>query len=279
MITLPTPRLLAPALAATAGLLIMLPSTAIAQPGPTLAIDVGPQDNAGAALGPLEDCVMAEVGDVFQIDVVIEDVTDLLAWELSVEFDPEVVSVVDHDVRLFQEADGVSAVIDVSQQLPDEPGFYTLSAFESSDPPAVDRGSGVLARLTLEALAEGDSDLEFGTRDFGGEGDLDRGTLLRAFDGGAIGDENDDDFFDGEADGAQVFVGSECPPGTTAVQAQVVEIDNGDDNNGADDDSSSFPWAIAGGAAGGLAVLLAAAVLLLRRRGGAPATPEPPTGT
>ena len=115
--------------------------------------------------------------------------------------------VVEHDVKLFQEANDGSSVIDISSQLPDNTGFHTLSAFESSDPPAVDSGSGVLARLTLEAKADGQSLLRFGNRDINEDGVQDRGTLLKDANADVIGDDTGDDFFDGERQDAMVAVG------------------------------------------------------------------------
>ena len=125
-------------------------------------------------------------------------------------------TVVDHDVKLFQGANQGSSPIDISARVPDDSGFHTLSAFESSDPPQVDSGSGVLARVTLEATAEGESELAIGERDINNDGTLDRGTLMRDIDAVVIGDTDEDNYFDGEASGAIVVVGDAALPATTS---------------------------------------------------------------
>jgi hypothetical protein len=223
----------------------------------SMAIDAGIDGNGPTSIGRLEDCISVSAGETFQIDMVIRDVTDLLAWEASLDFDPAVVWVVGHDVKLFQEANDGSSVIDISSQLPDNSGFHTLSAFESSDPPAVDTGSGVLARLTLEARAQGQSLLRFGTLDINSDGVQDRGTLLKDTDADVIGDDNGDDFFDGERQDAMVAVGDDCPDGSTAAES------------GGSGGGGSSAAMIAGAVAGALAIAAIAigAVLLLRRRG------------
>jgi hypothetical protein len=224
---------------------------------PSLAIDAGIDGNGPDAVGRIEDCISVSPGETFQIDMVIQDVEELLAWEASLDFDPAVVTVVGHDVKQFQEVNAGSSVIDISSQVPDDSGFHTLSAFESSDPPQVDTGSGVLARLTLEAQADGQSLLRFGNRDFNQDGVQDRGVLLKDIDADVIGDETGDDFFDGERQDAMVAVGEDCPDGSTPAQAA-----------GAGDNGSSGLM-IAGGIAAGIALAVVAlgAVLLLRRRG------------
>ena len=71
----------------------------------------------------------------------------------------------------------------------------------------MDSGSGVLARLTLEAKADGQSLLRFGNRDINEDGVQDRGTLLKDANADVIGDDTGDDFFDGERQDAMVAVG------------------------------------------------------------------------
>jgi hypothetical protein len=233
---------------------LLAPSLVAAQEMPALAVDAGTEGNEPLEAGRIEDCVEVEVGERFDIDFVISDVTDLLAWEASLEYDPAVVIVVGHDVKLFQEANTGSSVIDVSAQVPDDSGFHTLSALETSDPPAVDSGTGTLARLTLEARAAGESPLELGSRDIDGDGTQDRGTLLKDIDAQDIADEDDDRFFDGEQTGALVVVGGECPEGAVVAEP----------GSGGSDDSSSWLY-IAGAVVAAAAVLGGIAALLVMR--------------
>ena len=230
---------------------------ASAQETPSLAVDVGIEGNAPLEVSRIEDCISVDVGDKFEIDFVIDGITDLLAWEASLSYEPGVVVVVEHNVKLFQEGNVGSSVIDVSpSQVPDDSGFHTLSALESSDPPAVDSGAGTLARLTLEARGEGESQLEFGARDIDGDGEEDRGTLLKDVDAMDIGDEDGDSLFDGEQADALVVVGDECPEGSTVAEA------------GGSDSGGSSSWLIIGGAAAvALVVGVAGGWLLFFRRG------------
>ena len=91
---------------------------------PSMAIDAGVDGNGPTSVDRIEDCISVSAGDTFQVDMVIQDVTELLAWEASLDFDPAVVWVVEHDVKLFQEANDGSSVIDISSQLPDNTGFH-----------------------------------------------------------------------------------------------------------------------------------------------------------
>jgi hypothetical protein len=250
-------RLLAAILLSLAGTCLLASAARAGGPDvPAVLIDAGIEGNAPDAPGETQDCVSVPVGAAFQVDVIILDVTDLLAWEVNLEYDPTLLTVTEHDVKLFQSANNGSAPIDISSRLPDTSGFHTLSAFESSDPPAVDSGSGVLARVTLETLAEGESELQVGSRDINEDGKQDRGTLIKNVDNEVIGDETGDEFFDGETTGAMVAIGKDCPAGSNAVTV-----------TGESSGSGGAPWAfIAGGiaavvVAGGLGVLL-----LARRR-------------
>ena len=239
---------------------------AIGQPAhaadPTFAIDAGIDGNSATAVGRIENCVAVKTGDRLQMDIVVQDITDLLAWEVPIDYDPEVVTVVGQDVKLFQQANAGSSVLDLSAKLPDDSGFHALSAFDSADPESPDSGSGVLARITFEAVGAGDSPIRFGNRDYDSDGIPDRGSLIRDIDTNFIGDSNDDTFFDGEQANAQVVVDGECPSGTVVADASTVSDSPANGNGG------STPWAIILSAvAAGVVVLLGLAFLLTRRRG------------
>jgi hypothetical protein len=83
-------------------------------------------------------------GDTFEVDVFVMDVVDLLAWETTFVYDDAIISIVDHDLQMFQAANPGSNVIDISENLPDTDGQYRLSGRTSDEPPSPD-GSGVLA--------------------------------------------------------------------------------------------------------------------------------------
>lgn len=229
--------------------------------GPTFAIDAGIDGNNSTSVGRIENCVAVKTGDRFQMDIVVQDITNLLAWEIPIDYDPEVLTVVGQDVKMFQQANAGSSVLDLSDKLPDDSGFHALAAFDSADPESPDSGSGVLARVTFEAVGAGGSPIRFGNRDYDSDGVLDRGSLIRDTATNIIGDSNGDTFFDGEQANAEVVVDGECPNGTVVADASTV---NDPPVNGSGD--SSTPWAIIGsGVAAGVVVLLGLAFLLTRR--------------
>ncbi len=232
--------------------------------GPSFAIDVGVSGNNSLNVETVEDCVEVQTGDRFLVDIVVRDITDLLAWEIPLDFQPDVVHVVGQDVKLFQQANEGSSVIDLSNKLPNDSGFHELKAFDSADPQAPDSGTGVLARVTLEAVGPGESPVRFGKRDIDSDGRLDRGSLIRNVDAEIVGDINDDTFFDGEEDDALVVVDGDCPGETVVGEAVLAEESTGDQPQGGED--SSVPWAVIAAGAGGLIVIVAAAVFALTRR-------------
>jgi hypothetical protein len=252
------PLIAAMSLLVIAATLSTATSTEAGSDEPALAIDVGTEGNSASDTGEIEDCISVGTGDTFEIDVLVLDITDLLAWEVHLDYDAAVLTVINHDVKLFQGANTGSSPIDISARLPDDSGFHTLSAFESSDPPRVDSGSGVLARVTLEATAEGETDLAIGQRDINDDGTLDRGTLMRDVDANVIGDTDGDNYFDGDVSNAIVVVGDDCPSGYNVATPGASE-------------SESTPW-WAFGAAGAVLLVVAAGagvVLLIRRRASA----------
>ena len=93
-----------------------------------LAIDTVITGNEPTKPGNIDACARANVGDTFQIDVVIKGVKDLLAWELPLSYDPQLLKVVDRDVKLFQQANSGSQVLDASAQTPDNTGVYQASS-------------------------------------------------------------------------------------------------------------------------------------------------------
>ena len=233
-----------------------------------LAIDAVTTGNAATTVGQIDTCASANNGDEFQVDVVIRGVQNLLAWELPISFNKDVLRLDNRDVKLFQQANKGSNVFDSSSQTPNDTGVYVASASDLADPVAPDSGDGVLVRLTFAAVGNGISQLSLRPVDINGDGQPDRGVLLKNIDNAIIGDTNGDTFFDGPATGAEIRVGAACPSG-----AQVVKTpDSGTTSSSGGSSSDTWVWvAIAGGAAA-VAAAAAAGVLLMRRRrsGGSP---------
>lgn len=183
--------------------------------GVSLAVDAAPTGNTATSVASIEPCASAQVGDTFEVDLVIRDVTDLLAWEIGISYDPMILEVRGRDVQMFQAANAGSGVVDTSGETPDSSGRYVVSAVDTADPAAPDSGSGVLARITFKAIKEGASPLSLEKIDLDDDGTPDQGPFLRAENAAIIGDENGDAIFDGPTDDAEIRVGAPCPASGT----------------------------------------------------------------
>jgi len=248
----------------TIALVVALAAPAGAQvASPSLAIDVSPGDNAATQPGEIENCIEVPAGYEFDVDLIIRDVEELLAWEIYVEYDVEIMEVLAVNVDMFLAANAGSSVFDVSEALPDDDGTLRLAAADTSDPPTPDSGSGTLARLSLRALAAGESRLDFARTDIDNDSRLDYAPLLRNVSLGIVGDTNGDTFFDGPAEGAVVAVETSCPPGPGSVAAP-------------GGSGSGNTWVFVAAGAGFLAIAAAAAgIFLFRRNGSSPMRPTP----
>ena len=119
-----------------------LPQPALAQEEPVLGIDAEVTGNTAASLSPVEPCLAVSNGDSFDVDLIVHDVRDLLAWEIYVEYDPAILQVLGRDVSIFQAGNPDSNVFDISDALPDDDGLYRAAAADTADPPSPDSGSG-----------------------------------------------------------------------------------------------------------------------------------------
>jgi hypothetical protein len=188
-----------------------------AQEGLSIGVDADAAGNTATSLGSIDSCVSVKKGDTFQIDIFATDVVDLVSWEMYFSFDGDVVNVTDRDVEMLPAASAGSTVWDASDVLPSTGGLYRVAAIDVVQPPAPETGSGVLARLTLKAVAAGLSPAILTSLDANNDGKLELGPLLNATEGRPIGDANGDSFFDGPILGAQIAVGRDCPPGVTGT--------------------------------------------------------------
>lgn len=177
---------------------------------PTIGVDADPAGNTATSLKEIDACAARTTGDIFDVDIFIQDVNRLLAWEFYIEYDPQTLEVLHRRVDLFQAANRGSNVYDVSERLPDDDGLYRIAAADTSDPPTPDSGSGVLARLTFRARAPGLNTIAFASLDIDEDGQLDRAPFLRDVDAEPIGDIDGDSFFDGPTESAQVAVDRRC---------------------------------------------------------------------
>lgn len=238
-------------LLAAASLLMSTPASgpspaALAQGTPSLAIDVDPTGNSATVLGTRQVCIEADTGDRFDVDVTAENVEQLSAWEMYLGYDNAVVNVVDRDVQLFTASSPSANAFDISASVPhDEDTPFRIGAANIADPPEGVSGSGVLARLTLEAVGAGVTDLDVGIQPSNIGKPV--GPTLTDVDSNQIADSDGDSFFDGP------------------ILSGIVAVDESCANSGADGAIAI----LSGSDGGGLAwwIFLAAAVGLVATAG------------
>ena len=164
----------------------------------TVGIDADPAGNTATSLDRLDSCRAVANRETFEVDLLINDVEELLAWQGYFTFDPSVLNLTAVDVELFQAANENSSIVDLSpQSLPDTDGSFFIAAADVGDR-AEDRGSGVLARLTLKAVGSGTSAIALSE------------LQLVDVDGAPIDDVDGDGTFDGTLLDAEIRVSGEC---------------------------------------------------------------------
>lgn len=155
----------------------------------------------------IEPCVEANLGDSVAVAVRIEDVNELLAWEVYVVYDRQMLEVIDRDVRQFLERDPASSVVDFSDPVPNSTGLYRAAAADVSLSESHESGSGTLALVKFRARATGVSAVGLFRETIGG---VKFGPLLTSAGGSSIGDVDGDSVFDGPISAGQVAIGQAC---------------------------------------------------------------------
>jgi hypothetical protein len=185
---------------------------ASAQEPLTVGVDADPTGNTATSLGSIDPCVSVDKGATFDIDLIVTNVEDLRGWEVYFSFDDNVVTVVDLDVEMFQAVDEGSSVFNGSQDLGSiSGGLFRVGAVDIGAGSEADSGSGVLARLTLEATGSGLSPALLPLLDENEDGTIDLGPRLSDPQFEPIGDTTGDPYFDGTIVQAQIAVGMPCP--------------------------------------------------------------------
>lgn len=212
-------RLLAPAAIAAASIAVGL--TAIG--GPPLPRPAG----ALAAGITVDGCIEVEAGETFEVNILVADVTNILAWDVLYSYNSKVVEVTDKDVRQILEALPNSNVFDLSDPVPNSVGNYRMGAADTGGTGAAESGSGILATLTLRAKSPGLSWSAVYRADVNGDGSIDIGPTLTALGGQHIGDTNGDSVFDGTISNGQIAVDQKCtkPQPTAPAPAGVVVVE------------------------------------------------------
>ena len=257
----------------------------------TFGIDADASGNTATSLGPIDDCVSVPSGSTFDVDIFVTDVTDIAGWQAALTYDPAVVTVADAKVDLFLAADPESDVTNLSDYPPDSDGDFLFAVGDLRERGGED-GSGVLARVSLEAVGVGVSSLDLQEIVIAGPG----GTI--------IGDVGGDDSYDGPVHLARVAVDQSCasaPPPTTTETPEATAIPPGTETpatpappsptpaatapptqpaassptpvatgEAGKDDDGGFPWAIVAAATAGAAVVAGVSLvgwrLLLQHR-------------
>ena len=167
-----------------------------------------------SSLPTFESCGTVAPGGQISIDVFVQDVTNLLGFEVHVAYDKTKLTLIKNQVRYFLNA---TTIFDASQNTPDlngllnpadTDGLYLTAAADTitggDGVPIGHTGYGVLARLTFQATAVGSAAVSIAALDQDGNGQIDTGAVLRADSptnpGDAtilLGDTNGDGFFDG----------------------------------------------------------------------------------
>lgn len=225
----------------------------------TLAVDVNTEGNTPTALGTRDLCAQVSAGDTFQIDITIENVTALTALEAFITYDESVVTVTDRKVKdQFLASAGESNVFDASESVPDEDGRYRVqAAIIPADEPIGADGSGILARLTLEAKGAGVTTLSL-TPSQTDIPDRPVAATLTNVNATQIGDSDGDSYFDGPILDAQIAVDQACP-GQEGSNPTVLS---------GGDDGGIPSWVILAAAAGIITAGAGGAALFVLRRSG-----------
>lgn len=202
------------------------PATLAQEGQPSLAIDVDPTGNSATLLGTRQVCVEVDSGDTFDVDITAQNVEDLSAWEIYLGFDNNVVHVVERDVQMLVTSYPGANAFDMSASVPhDADTPYRVGAANIADPPEGVSGSGVLARLTLEAVGSGVTDLSIGIQ----QSDIERpaGPTLTDVNSNQIADSDGDSFFDGPILGGTVAVDESCS--ASGADGPITVLSGGDD--------------------------------------------------
>ena len=185
-------------------------SQAAAQSSPSVGLDLDPDGDSATFVAAIDPCVSVEKGEAFDVNVYVKDVSNLLAWEVYFRYDQSRLEILRTDVRMFLRNQTGSNVVSVSDPLPNKTGLYRIAAADIASPSALESGSGVLTRITLEAKGSGTTPISLPHIDFNRDDTYDLGPRLIGPGGADIADADGDGLLDGQIDSGRVAVGSSC---------------------------------------------------------------------
>jgi len=175
----------------------------------TVGIDADPTGNTATTLGSIESCRSVINGATFTVDFWVKDIPSpgIEGFQGDLGYAPTRLNVTGYNVGMLLAANSGSSVTDFTRfavgepdHLPDADGKFTPAAYDFGTAPGhSETGSGVLARITLKATANGTSPLAL--------------TKVKLSDpaGNPIGDTNGDNIFDGSISNAEIRIGEPCP--------------------------------------------------------------------
>jgi hypothetical protein len=162
---------------------------------PILSVDALPDaSNTATSVGPIDTCREVSAGETFDSDVVIEDVVTVSGIEAHVMYDPAVLKVTNADYDFLLATAG--AVLDLGDTFPDTDGDFEIGAV--TFPLGAATGSGVLVRMTFEAVGSGVSALDL------------QGVKLSDGSGAPIAPFDASGVYQGPVNDASVAVGTSC---------------------------------------------------------------------
>ena len=192
--------LLALAAVVAATLLFLSPGGAVVTE-PVVSVDTDPTGNTATFVGTIDPCREVTVDPLgFDIDVTIEQVTDLAGFEAKLHYNPAVLKVTDVDYSYFLATAGSVTNWGESPTPtnPDTDGTLSMIAVLFPLPITGASGEGVLARVTLEAVGSGLSGLNL------------TDVKLADINNDPIGDEDHDQIFDGPVANGEIAVDQPC---------------------------------------------------------------------
>jgi len=202
-----------------------------------IGVDANPAGNSGTSLGTINGCIsVSSTGGPFYIDLIVQDVTNLKSFDGTFRFDGTILEVTGVDVvgpvgsRYFlATASGSDIPLESHPStLPNHTGSFQVNAVDHANAP--ESGEGILARLQITPRGPtGTSKANF---DWRPDGYPISGVWLFDQAGNAIGDLDEDDYFDGVALSAQIAVDEPCPGEC------LPDVDN--DSDGFDDDLECY---------------------------------------
>ncbi|MCH7483588.1 MAG: hypothetical protein IIA90_00390, partial [Chloroflexi bacterium] len=129
-----------------------------------VGVDADPSGNTATSISDVQDCREVGLDDSFQIDVFVEDVSNLDGLQFNLVYNPDVVNVVGLEVdseNTFLASGSSGPLIDLSNfddpvAMEDTDGTFVVAVGDFGD---AESGEGVLARISLRAIGTGQSDL------------------------------------------------------------------------------------------------------------------------